>query len=59
MSLGISKCGPFKNSYAQMLGVEGERLSHWDRHGVRRLLPYGDLDLLVGDKWVTRFCRQK
>lgn len=42
-----------------MLGVEGERLSHWDRHGVRRLLPYGDLDLLVGDKWVTRFCRQK
>ena len=26
--LGISKCGPFKNSYAQMLGVEGERLGH-------------------------------
>lgn len=58
MILGISKRGPFKNSCAQMPRVEGERLGHWDRHGVRRLPPYGDLGLLVGDKWVGYQARQ-
>lgn len=58
MILGISKCGPFKNSYAQMPRVEGERLGHWDRRGVRRLPPYGDLGLLAGGKWVGYQARQ-